>query len=96
MRQKFKMSTLVMTAVLITAALSAKGSAQGSGHPSGVRNIVLVHGAFADGSSWSKVIPFYRQGDLPSGRSKIRSSHVVMLSRPQQVAAFIANAASSL
>ncbi|MET7253756.1 alpha/beta fold hydrolase [Dyadobacter fermentans] len=23
----------------------------------GVRNIVLVHGAFADGSSWSKVIP---------------------------------------
>ena len=25
MRQKFKMSTLVMTAVLITAALSAKG-----------------------------------------------------------------------
>jgi len=22
-----------------------------------VRNIVLVHGAFADGSSWSKVIP---------------------------------------
>jgi pimeloyl-ACP methyl ester carboxylesterase len=24
---------------------------------SGVKNIVLVHGAFADGSSWSKVIP---------------------------------------
>ena len=22
-----------------------------------VRNVVLVHGAFADGSSWSKVIP---------------------------------------
>jgi hypothetical protein len=22
-----------------------------------VKNIVLVHGAFADGSSWSKVIP---------------------------------------
>jgi pimeloyl-ACP methyl ester carboxylesterase len=25
--------------------------------PTGVRNIVLVHGAFADGSSWAKVIP---------------------------------------
>jgi pimeloyl-ACP methyl ester carboxylesterase len=25
--------------------------------PSGVKNIVLVHGAFADGSSWAKVIP---------------------------------------
>lgn len=25
--------------------------------PKGIRNIVLVHGAFADGSSWAKVIP---------------------------------------
>ncbi len=25
--------------------------------PPGVKNIVLVHGAFADGSSWSKIIP---------------------------------------
>ena len=25
--------------------------------PKGVKNIVLVHGAFADGSSWAKVIP---------------------------------------
>jgi alpha-beta hydrolase superfamily lysophospholipase len=25
--------------------------------PAPVKNIVLVHGAFADGSSWSKVIP---------------------------------------
>jgi pimeloyl-ACP methyl ester carboxylesterase len=24
---------------------------------SGVKNIVLVHGAWADGSSWSKLIP---------------------------------------
>jgi hypothetical protein len=23
----------------------------------GIKNIVLVHGAWADGSSWSKVIP---------------------------------------
>src|SRR5262245_34214131 len=26
-------------------------------HPKGVKNVVLVHGAFADGSSWAKVIP---------------------------------------
>jgi len=26
-----------------------------------VRNIVLVHGAFADGSSWSKVIPLLQE-----------------------------------
>lgn len=28
-----------------------------SGEPHGVRNVLLVHGAWADGSSWSKVIP---------------------------------------
>ena len=26
-----------------------------------VKNIVLVHGAFADGSSWSKVIPLLQE-----------------------------------
>jgi len=26
-------------------------------NPKGVKNVVLVHGAFADGSSWAKVIP---------------------------------------
>lgn len=31
-------------------------SAQSQATPKGTRNIVLVHGAFADGSSWSKVI----------------------------------------
>jgi pimeloyl-ACP methyl ester carboxylesterase len=29
--------------------------------PSAVKNIVLVHGAFADGSSWSKVIPLLQE-----------------------------------
>lgn len=28
-----------------------------SSEPHGVRNVILVHGAWADGSSWSKVIP---------------------------------------
>tara|TARA_R110002051_G_scaffold314666_1_gene392006 strand:+ start:70457 stop:70675 length:219 start_codon:yes stop_codon:yes gene_type:complete len=30
---------------------------QGQKRPLGVKNIVLVYGAFADGSSWNKVIP---------------------------------------
>ncbi len=34
--------------------LGGRGAAQSNAH---VRNVVLVHGAFADGSSWSKVIP---------------------------------------
>jgi pimeloyl-ACP methyl ester carboxylesterase len=57
MRQNFKMIALIVAAAFAACALNAKGFAQGTGHPNGVRNIVLVHGAFADGSSWSKVIP---------------------------------------
>lgn len=32
--------------------------------PKGVKNVVLVHGAFADGSSWSKVIPLLQAKGL--------------------------------
>src|ERR1700733_14721341 len=39
----------------IATALSGVAEAQTQQHP--VKNIILVHGAFADGSSWSKVIP---------------------------------------
>src|SRR5712664_4732612 len=30
----------------------------------GVRNVVLVHGAWADGSSWAKVIPLLEKAGL--------------------------------
>lgn len=30
----------------------------------GVRNVILVHGAFADGSSWAKVIPLLEEAGL--------------------------------
>jgi pimeloyl-ACP methyl ester carboxylesterase len=48
---------------LLTAGFHSVGYAQQSAASSqdnsnpGVKNIVLVHGAWADGSSWSKVIP---------------------------------------
>jgi pimeloyl-ACP methyl ester carboxylesterase len=60
MRQKFKTIALVAIATLAASALIAIGSAKTAGHPSAVKDIVLVHGAFADGSSWSKVIPLLR------------------------------------
>jgi len=50
----------IVTLVLLAAALlsqAARISAQDTATPNGVHNIVLVHGAFADGSSWAKVIP---------------------------------------
>ncbi|HEX6738255.1 MAG TPA: alpha/beta hydrolase, partial [Vicinamibacteria bacterium] len=44
---------------LVAAAVSGAPGAERSAAPSGspIKNIVLVHGAFADGSSWAKVIP---------------------------------------
>ncbi|WP_317198195.1 lipase family protein [Hymenobacter terricola] len=38
-------------------AFSLPTFAQTQTTANGVRNVVLVHGAFADGSSWAKVIP---------------------------------------
>src|SRR5690349_24960748 len=32
--------------------------------PPKVRNVVLVHGAYADGSSWSEVIPILQQAGM--------------------------------
>jgi pimeloyl-ACP methyl ester carboxylesterase len=45
------MAGILLTAVLHTGSVARANSAQR------IRNIVIVHGAWADGSSWSKVIP---------------------------------------
>jgi pimeloyl-ACP methyl ester carboxylesterase len=43
-----------ITAAVASAAIPGEGRAQS---PVRARNVVLVHGLFADGSSWSEVIP---------------------------------------
>ena len=53
----------------VAAALSSADQAQGQ---QTVKNIVLVHGAFADGSSWSKLIPIL----------EARGFHVVAVQNP--------------
>lgn len=58
-RREFSKAALAATAGFLLPRDSfalQENSLQGSA-PSGARNIVLVHGAFADGTSWSKVIP---------------------------------------
>jgi pimeloyl-ACP methyl ester carboxylesterase len=42
---------------------SAAQAAGGTGKPA-VRNVVLVHGAYADGSSWAKVIPLLQAAGM--------------------------------
>src|SRR5713101_5793058 len=48
-------SVVLAIGMLSAMLLSAEASAQAAG-PAQVRNVVLVHGAWADGSSWSEVI----------------------------------------
>lgn len=60
------MSTIkqIVAATVLSASAVASGTADAQTQPipKGVKNIVLVHGAFADGSSWSKVIPRLQAG----------------------------------
>jgi len=54
----------------VATALSGASHAQAQQQP--VKNIVLVHGAFADGSSWSKLVPIL----------EARGFHVVAVQNP--------------
>ncbi|MGP6188556.1 MAG: alpha/beta fold hydrolase [Vulcanimicrobiaceae bacterium] len=51
-----KRVTLALLATVLLVPI-ARASAQDADSGTGVRNILLVHGAFADGSSYAKVIP---------------------------------------
>lgn len=42
---------------VLLLAFFAGNTAQGQAKSAGLKNVVLVHGAYADGFSWSKVIP---------------------------------------
>jgi pimeloyl-ACP methyl ester carboxylesterase len=61
MRLGRMIQSIMSAGFLLTAGFHSIGYAQqspeSSGVNRGVNNIVLVHGAWADGSSWSKVIP---------------------------------------
>lgn len=51
-------------AAFLLAMAPGTGTVAQTNSPEGVKNIVLVHGAFADGSSWSKVIPLLQSKGL--------------------------------
>ena len=61
-------SHLLLTSIFAGAALALSAVAQPSpaaeAGARGVRNVVLVHGAWADGSSWAKVIPLLEKAGL--------------------------------
>ena len=49
------LATIVAVAMLVAA--QATRAAEPQNQSRGVTNVMLVHGAWADGSSWAKVIP---------------------------------------
>lgn len=55
MRASRKLAVIAVS-ILSATLLAAQASAQ-TAKPEATRNVVLVHGAWADGSSWSAVIP---------------------------------------
>jgi pimeloyl-ACP methyl ester carboxylesterase len=55
MSQMYRGALIATTMLVLLSGVDMKGFAQANS-PQGTRNIVLVHGAWADGSCWSKVI----------------------------------------
>lgn len=55
----FTIKQLKSIALIVAATLfflPQNAASQSKSNPKGIKNVVLVHGAFADGSSWSKVV----------------------------------------
>jgi pimeloyl-ACP methyl ester carboxylesterase len=69
--QTYRAALNAMAGLLLTAVFHTGAFAQANS-PQGIRNIVIVHGAWADGSSWSKVIPLLQAKGL----------HVVAVQNP--------------
>src|SRR5215470_8878718 len=76
--------TILAGSIGVTSALSGVSPAQTQSQP--VKHIVLVHGAFADGTSWGKVIPILEK----------RGFHVVAVQNPLTSLADDANATRRL
>lgn len=51
-----RQSTFIAATLLFLCSWFAPGAAAQTNPPQGIKNIVLVHGAWADGSCWSQVI----------------------------------------
>ena len=61
--QIYRTALIAIAGFLVTTMLRTEAVAQAN-PTQGVRNIVIVHGAWADGSSWSKVIPLLQARGL--------------------------------
>jgi pimeloyl-ACP methyl ester carboxylesterase len=58
------MRLIAFLAAMALVAVPMSAAAQAAGKPPAARNVILVHGAWADGSSWSRVIPLLQAAGL--------------------------------
>src|SRR5262245_46859581 len=70
--QEDTMTRIAKTVLAGSIATALSGSPHAQSQQPPVKNIVLVHGAFADGTSWAKVIPLL----------EARGFHVVAVQNP--------------
>jgi hypothetical protein len=61
----YRIALIAIAGFLLTAVFDTGPAAQVNS-PQGVRNIVIVHGAWADGSSWSKSFHCFKPKDCMS------------------------------
>jgi pimeloyl-ACP methyl ester carboxylesterase len=59
-----KMVRMVLALAALTVSFSGVAARAETAAPVVARNVVLVHGAWADGSSWAKVIPYLQAAGL--------------------------------
>ena len=59
-----KMVRMVLALAALTVAFSGVAAHAETAAPVVARNVVLVHGAWADGSSWAEVIPYLQAAGL--------------------------------
>ena len=64
--QAHRTALIAATMLILPSGLDMRGFAQ-TNTPQGTKNIVLVHGAWADGSCWSKVIALLEARGFHSG-----------------------------
>jgi hypothetical protein len=85
--QMYRAALIATMMLILSSRPDMRGFAQANS-PQGVKNIVLVHGAWADRSCWSRVIA------LLQAKGFVPANHLVMLSHPREVAELIEQAAA--
>jgi pimeloyl-ACP methyl ester carboxylesterase len=91
--QMYRTALIATMILILSPGLAVRGFAQASS-PRGVGNIVLVHGAWADDSCWSRVIALLQAKGFNVVAVQNPLTSLAMMSHPREVAEVIEQAAA--